>query len=273
MEVAGGMTMTPPRQLLAAAALLALTAAPAHAQVLDRPTLYRVDPGTRFVRGCFAPCACPVWESSSVTGTFRLALITVGDVFDFYEVTDVHLKVHRSTGEVLPITGSGTYAVSTIADLQRMDLTLTVGTDPPTAYHADEVPGGAAFPKIAIHVSIHGEYCFDSLLDLKARPARRLFVEPQVAHWDPEENASPAYDVVMGDLRALRSSGGAFDVATWGCVADSTPLTSAECWATPPPGEGFWYLQRVAGGRYADDDAAQAGSPDPGINASPSACP
>ena len=51
------------------------------------------------------------------------------------------------------------------------------------------------------------------------------------------------------------------------------PLTSAHCWTTPQPGEGFWYLQRAVGGRYADDDAAQVGSPDEEINASPSACP
>ena len=266
--------MTARRHPLAAVGLLALTAAPAFSQVLDRPTLYRVESGTTFVRGCFDPCDCPVMEASAVTGTFRLALVSVGDVFDFYDVSDVHLKVRRSNGDSVPISGAGTYAVSTVADLQRMELTLTVGTEAPTIYRSDDVPGGAAFPKIALHISIHGEYCFDTLIDLKALPARRLFVEPDVAHWEPDAgNVTPTYDVVMGDLRTLRTTGGAFDIATWGCVADSTPSTSADCWTAPPPGEGVWSLQRVTGGRYEDDDAAQVGSPDEGIHASSGACP
>jgi hypothetical protein len=35
----------------------------------------------------------------------------------------------------------------------------------------------------------------------------------------------------------------------------------------------MWFLEREFGGLYADDDAAQVGTPDPGIAAAPGRCP
>jgi len=213
-------------------------------------------------------------ETDPLVGTFRLALITVGDVFDFYEVTGVRFKFQRTTGEVVQITGSGTYAVSTIADLQRMELTLVVGNELPTVYRSDEVPGGSAFPRIALPISINGGYCHDSELDLRAKPARRLYVEPSQLRWDPDaKNPNATSDVVYGGLTTLRATGGAFDAATWSCAADSNASSSAAFPGQPNPGDGFWFLERAAGDFYEDGDAAQIGSPDPGIAVSAGACP
>jgi hypothetical protein len=257
-----------------AAVVFATATLPVYSQVLDHPTLYRLERTSTFRRGCFPPCLCPMLESAPMVGTFRLALITVGDVFDFYEITGVRFKFQRTTGEVVGITGSGTYAVSTIADLQRMELTLVVGSEPPTIYRSDDVSGGSAFPRIALPISINGGFCHDTELDLRAKPARRLYVEPSQLRWDGDsENANATSDVVYGDLRALRATAGGFDAATSACAADSNASSSAPFPGLPNPDDGFWFLERATGDLYEDSDAAQVGSPDPGIALSAGACP
>jgi hypothetical protein len=261
------------RPVLAAAVFAAATL-PLFSQALDHPTLYRLERTSTFKRGCFPPCMCPVLESDSIGGTFRLSLISVGDVFDSYEVTGVRFKFQRTTGEVVEVTGTGTYAVSTIADLQRMDLTLVVGSEPPTVYRSEEVPGGSAFPRIALPISINGGYCHDTEIDLQAKPARRFYVEPSQLRWDLDsEAANPTSDVVFGDLGTLRATGGAFDAATWSCAADSNASNSAPFPELPGPNDGFWFLERATGDLYEDADAAQVGSPDPEIALSAGACP
>jgi len=261
------------RPILAAVVFAAATL-PGFSQVLDRPTLYRLERTSVLKRGCFPPCMCPMLESVPLVGTFRLALVTVGNVFDFYEVTGVRFKFQRADGEVVEVTGSGTYAVSTIADLQRMELTLVVGNEPPTLYRSDDVPGGAAFPRIAVPISINGGYCHDTEIDLHARPARRLHVEPSELRWDRDsESANATSDVVFGDLLALRATGGAFDVATRACATDSNASGSSPFPGLPGPNNGFWFLERETGELYEDGDAAQVGSPDPEITLSGGACP
>jgi hypothetical protein len=262
-------------RLIIAAAVLATATLPALSQVPDRPLLYRLEPTSTFKKGCFAPCMCPMQESSVLKGTFVLSLVSVGNMTDFYDVTGVHLKFQRSSGEVVTVTGSGTYAVSTVADTQRMDLTLVVGTDPPTQFHSGDVPGGAAFPRIAIAISINGIFCLDSVVDMKSRPARRFYAEPQDIHWDVATNGATTTtsDVVWGDLRTLRQTGGAFNTATWACAADANGDGWATFAGTPQPGQGIWFLERATGDVYADDDAAEVASPDPGIAAAPGRCP
>jgi hypothetical protein len=261
-------------RLIVAWVVLIAATLPAFSQVLDRPTLYRLERTSTFQQGCFPPCLCPMMETAPIVGTFRLALITVGNVFDFYEVTRVRFKVQRTNGEVVEITGSGTYAVSTIADLQRMELTLVVGSEPPTIYRSDDVPGGSAFPRIAVPISINGGVCRDTVIDLRAKPSRRLYVESLELRWDVDpQGANATSDVVFGDLRSLRETAGAFDVATWACVADSTPSGSAPFPDLPGPNQGFWFLERGTGDLYEDGDAGQVGSPDPEIALSTGACP
>ncbi len=261
-------------RLLAAGWVLAAASLPAFSQVLDKPTLYRLDKTSTFQRGCFAPCMCPMLESAALGGTFRLTLASVGNVFDFYDVTGVRFKYQRSTGEIVDVTGSGTYAVSTISDDQRMELTLVVGTDPPTLYKSGDVPGGAAFPKIDIAISINGGYCHDTVMTLHARPARRLYTDPLDLRWDVDPmNVDKRSDVVYGSLRTLRETTGAFDVATWGCATDANATGSAPFAGAPAPNDGFWFLERAMTDVYADGDAWQVGSPDPGIALSPGTCP
>ena len=261
------------RKSAVAVALLVFATTVCLAQVLDRPTLYRLERGSTFQRGCFPPCMCPIMETVPLTGTFRLALVTVGNVFDFYEVRGVRFRV-RGNGLDLPITGSGTYKVSTIADLQEMVLDLVVGGEPSTVYWSDTVSGGARFPRIAVPISIHGGFCFDTVLDLRARPARRLRVDREGVEWDADTESNAAtYDVTQGDLASLLASGGAFDVATRSCLADGVSATQLPFGPSPEAGQGFWFLERAVDASYDDGDGAQTGSADEGISAAPGACP
>ena len=91
--------------------------------------------------------------------------------------------------------------------------------------------------------------------------------------WSP---VSTITDVVYGNLNTLRSSGGAFDVSTEGCLYDDTTLDSTLVALFPGPGEGYWFLARGAecdGGPYETYLSGQVGLRDAEIDAAPSACP
>jgi len=64
--------------------------------------------------------------------------------------------------------------------------------------------------------------------------------------WSSQDGAT-GYDVVRGDLQALRSSGGNFALSsvTQLCVADDVAATTASDTNDPAPGAGFWYLVRA----------------------------
>jgi hypothetical protein len=85
------------------------------------------------------------------------------------------------------------------------------------------------------------------------------------------------YDVVRGSLSTLRATG-SFAGATLACLADDAPATTLDDEPLPAAADGFWYLVRGinCGGPGSYDDSAgagQAGPRDPGIAASPNACP
>jgi len=103
-----------------------------------------------------------------------------------------------------------------------------------------------------------------------------LSMQTNLIFWDPIRAAS-AYDVVIGDLRALSQSGGDFTRAVLGCPANDTPNFNVEMPAIPRPGEGYFFAARPvyagANGTYDSGGAAQVGSRDAEIDASPNACP
>ena len=84
------------------------------------------------------------------------------------------------------------------------------------------------------------------------------------------------YDVVFGDLGALRSSGGDFSQATLDCLTNDQPGTTLASGVPPDPGEGFWFLVRpeVAGGGGSYDlcGTSPRESRDAGIAASGQGC-
>jgi len=95
--------------------------------------------------------------------------------------------------------------------------------------------------------------------------------------WSPLAGAT-LYDVVRGDLAALRSTHGRYDLAVTGCLAWRTAETSAGDAALPPTGGAFFYLARgrSCGGAGTYDDGGgfgQAAPRDASIAAAPSSCP
>jgi hypothetical protein len=86
-----------------------------------------------------------------------------------------------------------------------------------------------------------------------------------------------AYDVVKGDLPALRSSGGDFTSSLLSCVENNSPDTSSTDPASPSIGGAYYYLVRTFGcaqnGTYDEGQPSQQGSRDGEIGASGVACP
>lgn len=261
-------------RLLSAALLTGMVAVtPAAAQFYDgRARLYRLEPESTFQRGCFPPCLCPYLETARLSGSFRLGLASVGNVFDFYDVSRVRFKVVRSSTDALPITGAGQYKVSTVAGIQQMWLDLAVGADPPERFDSGEVALQVAFPRIAVTVSINGGYCHDTVLDLRARPTMRLHANAADLSWEEESNDSAPWDVVYGDLGVLRSSGGDFAAASMACLARDYWGSALAFDFDPAPGQGFWFLARRFDGTFADGAPEQTGDPDAGIANSSAAC-
>jgi parallel beta-helix repeat protein len=85
-----------------------------------------------------------------------------------------------------------------------------------------------------------------------------------------------AYDVVRGDLNALRQSGGDFTAATRLCMADDTASLTLPYTGVPNPGEGYWFVVRPVTsteiGTYDSDGPEQVDSRDSEIEAAPAAC-
>ncbi len=155
--------------------LLALTrdsAAKDGPQMPDRPVVYRLDGGSSFTEGCFPPCLCPVWMTGDVRGTFMLTETgSMGNV-TYYDVTDVNWYVSLHSSE-LRITGSGTY--TRILDFagwaHQLELDLTVDSRPLEHFDSGLVNGGGEFPDITgLTVSINGQYCYDTAIEVHASP-------------------------------------------------------------------------------------------------------
>lgn len=83
------------------------------------------------------------------------------------------------------------------------------------------------------------------------------------------------YDVVRGDLDALRATGGSFQAATKLCLSSKGTATSVVDASTPPPGTVWFFLVRGSNckGHGTYDGATQVAPRDPGITASGADCP
>ena len=89
--------------------------------------------------------------------------------------------------------------------------------------------------------------------------------------WSSPPEAT-AFDVIRGDLDALRVGKGDFGFSTEECLADDQPTAGLIHTVDPLPGEGFWYLVRRVvdqqNGGYDTCSPAQFGGRDAGIAAS-----
>ena len=110
-------------------------------------------------------------------------------------------------------------------------------------------------------------------------PLQTLMVRRQSAQTRISWTGGPGgrYDVVRGDLRVLLGTHGDFRPATAACLANDLAATEVVDASESPAGSATWYLARpldCAGtGSYDGPSPPQAGPRDPGITASPYACP
>ncbi len=133
-------------------------------------TLYALGPGSTAQRGCFDPCACPIMEEVPLRGTFVLTPGAADPLFRHYLVTNVSWDTQLGANTV-HITGSGTYQVGgEFASMHQLSLDLKVGGETVQHFDSGLVVGGGDFPHIDITLSIHGQYCFDTVLHIDASP-------------------------------------------------------------------------------------------------------
>jgi hypothetical protein len=168
------------------------------------------------------------------------------------------------------------YLASSNGDSAR-GVTDTVGI------HVVGSTSGADFPTTAgvfgeefnLGTSSAAADAYAARLDLSsAMPV--VSVSPVEVSWAPL-SGSDGYDVVVGDLASLRSSGGDWTLAVDRCAADSTTSTSVELSDTPAPGQGLWVLVRTErAGTPTSYDAVgngQRGTRDDGVRESVNSCP
>lgn len=103
-----------------------------------------------------------------------------------------------------------------------------------------------------------------------------LAVAPASLSWAPTL-CNLGYDVVQGDVGALRASGGNFTVATQACAANNHPSTTLPYTGVPSVGDASWFLVRrvisAGNGTYDSGAASQIGARDAEIAASGFDCP
>lgn len=135
------------------------------------PTVYELSsPPSEFEWGCFGPCKCPILVQSPMTGSFILRRSHSDPLFTYYDVLDVHWKVPGASAPVT-ITGSGTYRRGgEVAAEEELALDLSFNGAPPRRFASGLVPPRAPFPEISIDISLHGEYCLDSVVVVDAKP-------------------------------------------------------------------------------------------------------
>jgi hypothetical protein len=252
-------------------------AAPALAQTSNGPaTRYRLQKESSYQEGCFDPCACPVLIREPLEGSFQLVPTGSDWLFRYFDVRNVDWRVGRGSS-ALRARGSGKYRIGgEFAVQHQLTLDLQINDGPLEHFDSGLVAGGGNFPRIDIVISLHGVFCYDKVFDLHARPAPDVSVERDAVSWLPV-NGALGFDVVVGDLGALRAAGGDFTAAAAGCVANDLGAQTTVFDADPAPGEAFWFVVRYGdahGGETYDDDAwSQQASRDPGINGAPGSCP
>jgi hypothetical protein len=147
-----------------------------------------------------------------------------------------------------------------------------VGDDPVQHFDSGVVAPPVPFPLLDLTISIHGAYCFDTVIQVRARPFPSLAVERDAIGWDSDPPAT-VYEAVRGNLGTLRTTGGDYQAATEECVASNVTADPVPFQLSPAPGEAYWFLVRTEGGSYDAWDSMPAASRDAGIGAASATCP
>lgn len=144
--------------------------ATAQSSLPDSLSYSLVAPPSEFQYGCFGPCACPILVRSPLTGTFSLRKSGVDPLYTYYDVLDVRWRVPDQTHSIT-IVGSGTYRRGgEVAVMEQLTLDLSFDGGPPQRFDSGLHPPGASFPEIKTQISLHSQFCFDSVLVVDAKP-------------------------------------------------------------------------------------------------------
>ncbi|HKQ61094.1 MAG TPA: hypothetical protein VJS92_07370 [Candidatus Polarisedimenticolaceae bacterium] len=231
----------------------------------DESVLYLVGASSSIRRGCFPPCDCPRVEHA-LHGTFALSLASDEPSFRLYAISAARWSTTPAAEFLLR---SGSYRLEDEPPAARLTLDVVLDGMPAEQLTGEQPWRDATSPAIDVELSAHGGVCLDTVLELHARPAIFLEVERGGFSWNALPRAA-GYDVVLGDLLALRRSG-SFAQAKVSCLARHLTKTVLDYADEPAPASGFWLLVRDSS--FDLDDAAQGGSRDAGIAAALAACP
>jgi hypothetical protein len=138
-----------------------------------RAAVFALQPESSFTQGCFDPCLCPILIGGPIVGAIGLVEIAGNEAAPFREFSVAFVK-WRTTfgGDEVPITGSGHYRVGgEVAQTQQLELDLRIGGGPVQHFDSGLVAGGGEFPKkLDVRISVNGEFCFDTVIDVVAAP-------------------------------------------------------------------------------------------------------
>lgn len=158
------------------ALVLTISAGSSGAQVsAPGPTPYvLVSPPSELEWGCFDPCACPILVHAPLTGHFVLRYSHADPLNTYYDVTDVNWTV-PGPSQPITITGSGVYRRGgQVAVLEQLTLDLSIDGGAPRRFDSGLRSPGAPFPELRTRISLHGEFCRDSVLVVGAKPNQVL---------------------------------------------------------------------------------------------------
>jgi len=155
------------RLLVAGVLLVGLTASGARCH----SGLYVLEAESAWVEGCIeGPCLCPV-SQGPLTGRFNLEELPTlqPGPARYFEISAIRWLI-GSGPDAREVTGHGFYTTSApVLDDQQLVLELEIDGDPIGSIDSGVVPGGLAFPRIAIQALTAGS-CFQSGVILQAVP-------------------------------------------------------------------------------------------------------
>jgi len=136
---------------------------------------YSLTSESTFQRGCFDPCDCALGPKLPVTGTLGLVPLRRDPFVTEFAVVNARWQIGAVDGTTLrtiPIRGFGTYWTGgDFALQQQLSLDLIVDNEPQTHYDSGPVLG-SSYPRLRVPISINGGVCFDTVINVLARPRR-----------------------------------------------------------------------------------------------------
>ncbi len=164
-------TRISPSTLPCALALVgALVSGRAHAQTTTDAVSYSLEPPSSYNVGCYGPCDCAV-RSAPMAGGFRLRFVSSDPLFRNYAVEEFHATA-RTDSQIVDLRGFGDYRIGgEFALSEQLKLSIKYPDGTVQAFDSGLVPDGASFPAIRIAVAAHGFACYDTVIEVAAKPA------------------------------------------------------------------------------------------------------